>query len=375
MKKLQGEVAKFISQFEFLKTSYKYDVILMAIYPIYLLLMILGVSFIYSFSKYSSIFFLLHIAGLVLALANNKIKGISIVSGAMCVLYLVRMFKGNVDSIIYAVIYAIIAYNCYKLFKAPVDFTDNENTASYDYATQGETSSSTEAVNLSNEQNNVQSNTQTTFTAAQSRDIFSMWQPLAAAAIIIFTFFQDWIKVQLEAFGVEATYSIANIKNLVNNFNNFVSQFGGESSELSGAVVFINIIHYSMYAVMIAEALFIIAKIIDNNKYKVLGLFGSVITIVIAVILFIIKLYVSSALKNELDIDATILTTTIFPIVAVAASVWQLIVIEHRGGCKAAGLEIVGKKCRICGTMNHEAAEQCGKCGTTLSGADIVYKL
>lgn len=34
MKKIQQEIQKFISQFEFLKTSGKYDVIIMAIYPI-----------------------------------------------------------------------------------------------------------------------------------------------------------------------------------------------------------------------------------------------------------------------------------------------------------------------------------------------------
>lgn len=36
--------------------------------------------------------------------------------------------------------------------------------------------------------------------------------------------------------------------------------------------------------------------------------------------------------------------------------------------------QIIGKRCRVCNTINHENALECGKCGSNLRYSDVVYK-
>lgn len=390
MRKIQAEVRKFISQFDFLKTSYKYDVILMFIYPIYILLNMIGIEFAYSLTKFSAVFLVLYLAGIILSLANNKIKEIAVACGVMFILSVVDFFNGYVDSIIYSIIYGAVTYCCYKLFKENEVTVHTENVTNVGTSANEKTTNAevpkaeTPAPEISatdngktihtNENTNVNNGAQAVQLGFSSINIVGIWQPLVSAIIIMFALFQDWIKLQIEEFGMKSTYSISNIKNLADGINRLADFCGVEDSVLTGMTVFINILHYSLYVVLIAEILFIITKIIDNEKYKVCGTLGSMITIIITAVIFIIKAYVGAQLKNELSIDVTILTTTIFPIIAAAASIWQLASMGHKGSVSSYGLQVLGKKCRVCGTMNHEEADKCGKCGSALSSIDIVYK-
>lgn len=389
MKKIQEGLNNFIKQYDFLKTSYKYDVILMAIYPVYLLLYRIGVSFIYDLSKFSTLFILMFFAGLILCVANNKIKEAALANAALCVLFLIGIFNGSVDNIVYGAFYGFIAFNCYKLMN------DNGVTASNTYNEDINNSQKTAAVNANTdkeeiktevnakqesheEQENEYSGTENTGNHTvqfniRSIDFIGLWQPLAAAVVIMFAIVQDWLKIDIEF--ISGTYSISNIKDVMDRILKLANDFGADTSDFMGAVTFVNILHYGMYAVIIAEVVFILMKIIDNEKYKTFAMIGSMVTIIIAVVIFILKVYIGVKMADEFGSSAEgVFSMTWYPLIAVAGALWQLGVMEQRGRLSAPGLEIVGKKCRVCGTMNHEDAEKCGKCGSALSSFDVVYK-
>lgn len=154
-------------------------------------------------------------------------------------------------------------------------------------------------------------------------------QSLVSAIIIIFAFFQDWIRLLIEGFGEEfglqAAYSISNIKNLADHLYVLYSSYGYSYDELLLMIIGMNVIYYSMYVVIIVEILFIITKMTDNEKYKILGILGSVITILITAICFFARIFVLVNLT-----DVRVLTITIFPFIAAAASMWQLVIIGHK---------------------------------------------
>lgn len=390
MKKIQEGLNNFIKQYDFLKTSYKYDVILMAIYPVYLLLYRIGVSFIYDISKFSTLFILMFFAGLILCVANNKIKETALANAVLCILFLIGIFNGSVDNIVYGAFYGFIAFSCYKLMNnnevinsysehgSNGQKTTEMNMQANSYKAENKTEVNIENVRQETEQENKYSNSENTVNNTmqlniRSVDLIGLWQPLAAAVVVIFAMVQDWLKIDMEF--VSGTYSISNIKDVMDRILSLANDFGADTSDFMGAATFVNVLHYGMYVIVIAEVVFILTKIIDNEKYKTFAMVGSMLTIIIAVVIFILKVYIGVKIADEFGSSAEgVFSMTWYPLIAVAGALWQLGVMGQRGRLSAPGLEVVGKKCKVCGTMNHEEAERCGKCGSTLSGFDVVYK-
>lgn len=124
MEKFQDNLRQLIKQYPFIEKCMKYDVIFLGIYPIYRLLWLLPIDFKYKISNLATIFIFLFIFGLLLAIANDKLKYVMPVMGFLTIISVVNVFSGDFDDIVYAAIYGFITYRTYKMLN-----TEGENIA------------------------------------------------------------------------------------------------------------------------------------------------------------------------------------------------------------------------------------------------------
>lgn len=96
----------------------KFDLILLCIYPIYRILCLCPFEFIYSLHKFSTLFLLMFVIEVIFSFANNKLKEIILALAILAVIFVVNVFMGSFDGIVYAVIYGFIAYQIYRLMNA-----------------------------------------------------------------------------------------------------------------------------------------------------------------------------------------------------------------------------------------------------------------
>jgi len=118
MKKIQEDLTKLFSQYEYVNKAMKFDLILLCIYPIYRILCLCPFEFIYSLHKFSTLFLLMFVVGIIFSFANNKLKEIILALGILTVISVVNVFMGSFDGIVYAAIYGFIAYQIYRLMNA-----------------------------------------------------------------------------------------------------------------------------------------------------------------------------------------------------------------------------------------------------------------
>lgn len=131
MLKLQQELKNFLSQYEFLSKAYKYDIILIAIYPAYFFISA-TTHLLFEFWRFSSILFVMFWIGMILCFANNKIKTILITNILLSIAHIINVFSGDIAAIVYVLVYSAIAYNCIKLlnkkdnYNTTVNYTETE---------------------------------------------------------------------------------------------------------------------------------------------------------------------------------------------------------------------------------------------------------
>jgi hypothetical protein len=122
MKKMQEDLIKLFSQYEYVNKAMKFDLILLCIYPVYRILCLCPFEFIYNLYEFSTLFLLMFVLGIVFAFVNNKLKETILALGILTVVAVVDVFKGNFDGIVYAALYLFIAYHIYKFMNS-----DNDN--------------------------------------------------------------------------------------------------------------------------------------------------------------------------------------------------------------------------------------------------------
>lgn len=210
----------------------------------------------------------------------------------------------------------------------------------------------------------------TTASIHQGINFSAIWQPIAAAILIIFSYFQDWIKLDFEFY--ESSIAVSDIKQILDNIENLVGGFPSDELGADAMVLFINILYYSFYVVIAAEILFIIFKVMDHYRYKIVGVIGGLIAIITPIILYLLKLYLNANLSEGLNISTSIVSLTVFALIALIGGIWQFISLDN--GDNYFNQNIAGRRCKVCGTLNHEMADKCGVCGKALSMSDIEYK-
>lgn len=122
MKKLQEDLKKLFFQYEYVKKAMQFDLLLLAVYPIYRILCFCPFEFIYSLYKFATLFLLMFVIGVIFSFANNKLKESLLAVGVLTIISIVDVFIGNFDGIVYAVVYGFITYKLYKFMNISENF-------------------------------------------------------------------------------------------------------------------------------------------------------------------------------------------------------------------------------------------------------------
>lgn len=127
MKKIQDELRNILAQYPFAQNVMKFDLILLAIYPIYNICILCSYKIARSFSKFSTLFLLMFVVGIIFAFAGNQIKELILSLGIMAIISIVNVINGAYDGLVYAAIYGFVAYKLYEFMigKAPIKNNNN----------------------------------------------------------------------------------------------------------------------------------------------------------------------------------------------------------------------------------------------------------